>query len=36
MGLGMARHVVPCHRPTQLGLVPIGHECATGRGMREL
>jgi hypothetical protein len=31
-GLGVARCVVPCHRPAHLGLVVIGHECAAGRG----
>jgi hypothetical protein len=35
LGLGAARRVVACERPAHSGLVPIGHECAAGRGTRE-
>jgi hypothetical protein len=36
LGLGAAHRVVTCQRPAQSGLVPISHECAAGRGMRDV
>jgi hypothetical protein len=32
LGLDVARRIVPFHWSLHLGLIPIGHECPTGRG----
>jgi hypothetical protein len=34
LGLSTARRVAPCQRSVYLGLIPIGHACAAGRGVR--